>query len=145
MSGTENPAYFFEQKFYCLSNASAFAFRWQLEIWMTAEHAYQASKFEDSVYRAEVRTALSPLNARIVAHTYKLSWRTDWTQIQLKIMEEILRTKLQQHSFVRRQLKGTGNRPIIMQSSTDSFWGCGADKNGTNYLGKIWMKLRAEV
>ena len=34
---------------------------------------------------------------------------------------------------------------VPADTPTDSFWGCGADRKGQNELGKLWMKLRAEL
>jgi len=39
----------------------------------------------------------------------------------------------------------TGDRELIEDSWWDSFWGWGADQRGQNMLGKLWMKLRAEL
>ena len=60
-------------------------------------------------------------------------------------MEDILRLKLEQHPFVLKRLLETKNRIIVEDSPSDSFWGWGSDKEGSNHLGKLWMKIREEI
>jgi predicted NAD-dependent protein-ADP-ribosyltransferase YbiA (DUF1768 family) len=60
-------------------------------------------------------------------------------------MEALLRLKLAQHSWVRERLLATGDAEIIEDSPKDSFWGRGPDWKGKNHLGRLWMKLRAEL
>ena len=43
-----------------------------------------------------------------------------------------------------KKLLEAGDRRIVEDSSKDSFWGWGPNKDGRNELGKIWMRLRDE-
>lgn len=59
-------------------------------------------------------------------------------------MTEIVRGKVTQNVDVRTCLLATGSKKIVENSPWDSFWGCGADGNGENQMGKILMQLRGE-
>ena len=60
-------------------------------------------------------------------------------------MYRILKAKAEQHEYVRRKLLATGDRELIEDSWRDSFWGWGPNKDGQNMLGKLWMKVRANL
>jgi ribA/ribD-fused uncharacterized protein len=136
---------FFEGRWYMFSNFSAFAVYYDNFLWMTAEHAYQAAKFEDPETRRHIRNAHSAHEAKQLAKVFRHEADKDWPQRKLGVMEEILRAKLTQHDYVARQLWETGDREIVEDSPYDSFWGSGSDGKGENHLGKIWMKLRTEI
>jgi len=68
-----------------------------------------------------------------------------YTDKDLKVMEDIVRHKLKQNSYVMHKLLQTGKRKIVEDSPKDSFWGWGPKRDGRNELGKIWMKLKTEV
>lgn len=144
-SGLNKPILFYETEFYIFSNFSSFTVEWKGVSWMTAEHAYQAAKFEDKSIQEKIRKANSAHDAKKIAETHKSERREDWGDIKLSIMEEIVRTKLSQHSYIQKRLKQTGDREIIENSPKNSFWGWGSNKDGQNNLGKIWMKLRNEL
>ena len=139
------PVLFHERQFYCFSNFSSFKVFVFSEHWMTAEHAYQASKFVDFVPRMHIRRTSSAYDAKKCMRSYQDKVREDWPQVKLLLMETICRAKLQQHSFIQECLLETGDRDIIEDSLNDSFWGWGPDQKGFNHLGKIWMKLRDEM
>ncbi len=141
----QEPVFFYERQFYMFSNFSAFAVIWQGQKWMTSEHAYQAAKFTDPIIQDEIRNALSAYAAKKVARSFDDQRRPDWAEVKLGVMEDILRAKLAQHAHIQTKLRETGAREIIEDSPTDSFWGCGPDHRGQNHLGKLWMKLRAEL
>ena len=60
-------------------------------------------------------------------------------------MLDILRAKASQHEYVRRKLLATGDRELIEDSWRDDFWGWGANRDGLNMLGKLWMEVRTEI
>lgn len=139
-------ATFYEVKFYALSNFSSFSVRWRGRPWMTAEHAYQAGKFSDPKIVLRIFQASSAHEAKQIARRNAPSRRVDWCDaVKLALMEEILREKFRQHSYVRETLARTGDMEIVEDSPTDSFWGSGSGGKGQNHLGKIWMKLREEM
>ncbi len=141
----KDEALFHDGQWYMFSNFSAFAVYWENHLWMTAEHAYQAAKFEEPETRRQIRHALSAHEAKRLAKVFRSEADPDWPRRKLAVMEEILRAKLAQHEYVREMLIKTGKLEIIEDSVTDCFWGRGRDWRGENHLGKIWMKLRAEI
>lgn len=141
---------FYEREGYMLSNFSAHAVDFEVcgkkYAFMTAEHAYQASKFTDTDNVVRVRDARSPREAKAVAHSMLTYYRTDWSdEIKLKVMEEILYAKLNQHQEVREFLLASGNKELVENSLKDSFWGTGRDEMGKSHLGKLWMQVREKI
>lgn len=136
---------FYEREFYTFSNFSSFAIEWKGVLWMTSEHAYQAAKFDSQEIQEEIRNARSAHDAKKVAEMHSAEKKKEWEEIKLKVMEDILRAKLAQHPYVKKKLLQTGDQQLVEDSWRDAYWGWGPDKNGANHLGKLWMKLRAEL
>lgn len=138
---------FYEREFYPFSNFSSFRVHWHGADWMTSEHAYQAAKFFDCAPDIVARIGL----ARSSHDAYKLARemndlrRPDWSEVKVATMEDICRHKLGQHAYIRTKLDATGDWTLVEDSPVDSFWGIGADGQGQNQLGTIWMKLREEM
>ena len=130
---------------YFLSNFSSFKVRWRDFEWMTSEHAYQAAKFDDPEIVDKIKSAISAYDAKKIAQANRAKAMKNWPEIKMAIMEEILRAKLARHPYIQRKLFESGQREIVENSPTDSFWGRGPDWKGQNWLGRIWMKLRAEM
>lgn len=143
---TEAAVYFFTPAFYPLDNYSAHAISLWGERFATAEHAFQWKKF--SVNHPEIAAGIlsapSPEAVKDISDAHKPKQPHDWPDIKVSVMEEVLTAKAQQHKDVRDILVKTGTREIIDNSPVDGFWGIGADKNGQNIIGKIWMKIRDE-
>lgn len=139
---------FYEREHYYMSNFSSFAIEMDGELWMTSEHAYQALKFSHKKHKdiiKKVRDAPSAHEAKKIARKYADSVRPDWDKVKVYIMEDICRLKLHQHPYIQKKLKETGDEELVEDSPKDAFWGWGPHKDGENHLGKIWMKLRAEL
>lgn len=77
------------------------------------------------------------------AHTDKR--RSDWQDVKVDIMTELVRAKADQNEDVKVCLIKTGNKHIVENSPWDTFWGCGKDGSGNNQMGKILMKIRDEI
>ncbi len=141
---TEDAIYFYTPVFYALDNFSAHT----IEIWgkkfQTSEHAYQWKKFIDSnpEIAEQIFNATSPNEVKKISDIHKSEASRNFPDLKLKIMEEILRAKTEQHEKVRIILKESGNKTIVENSPIDSFWGVGPDGKGENALGKLWMKIR---
>ena len=135
---------FYEREFYMFSNFSAFAVKYDGDMWPTAEHAYQAKKFYDFDIRDKIKSARSAQEAKQIAKVFEHEIRDDWEEVKLRAMEEIIWAKLSQHPYIQEKLLQTGGADIIEDSHKDAFWGWGPNKDGENHLGKIWMKLRKE-
>lgn len=143
---TPTQVFFYEQDFYVLSNFSAFRLKWSGADFNTSEHAYHWEKFHDvPQIQNVIFCAPSAHEAFKLAERFKDKSRPDWDEVRVGIMENILCAKAEQPEYVRRKLLATGDRELIEDSWRDDFWGWGADKNGKNMLGKLWMKIRAEM
>jgi len=121
------------------------------KIWPTAEHAYQAQKFLDpelrntirGTIRGSIREEKDPNIAKKIADQHKEDIREDWEDIKIAVMCAVLKDKLSQYTELKQQLLNTGQSEIIEYTEKDKFWGRGACGAGHNYLGKLWMFLRA--
>ncbi len=140
------PIYFYDQWYDVLNNFSANAVEIDGVLYPTSEHAYQAAKCTDPNGKREVIAAMSPLLAKEVSNQkYKSAKDPEWDTKKLKVMESILRSKLEQHQEVREALAKSGNEEIAEDSPVDAFWGRGRDGAGENQLGRLWMKIRSEL
>jgi N-glycosidase YbiA len=137
---------FYTPPFYALNNFSPHMVEVDGYLYPTAEHAFQTIKLTDSTAKAAIRSARSPLEAQRLANDAYAEYKDpDWLDKRVRVVEKILRLKLEQHVEVREVLARTGNEAIEEDSPTDYFWGVGADGTGQNQLGKLWMKIRAEL
>jgi N-glycosidase YbiA len=136
---------FYEGPYYMFSNFSSFAVNWKGKLWMTSEHAYQAAKFLDPILQEKIWNTRSAYDSKILARSFDDKKREDWQEINLEIMEEIVRAKLEQHPYIQKKLIESGSKLLVETSPNDDFWGWGPNKDGQNHLGKIWMKLRDEM
>jgi len=147
----------FKGKYRFLSNFYNVELVWEKIIWPSSEHAYQASKSADRATRIAISKVLNPATVKRIGRgaefvvnekTYKVVTRSDWEQIKIKIMEEIVRAKFRQNSDLTLKLLDTGDS-IIEEGNTwkDKFWGIcpPGSGDGRNELGKILMKIRNEA
>lgn len=143
---TEECVYFYISSYSVLDNTSAH----QVKIWdkmfPTAEHAYQWKKYAESHPHVAERVplALSPYEVKQISDAYKKEVSSAFLSSKIAVMEEILRAKYAQHKDVEDALTRSGNKNIMENSPTDSFWGIGADGQGENVIGVLWMKIRKE-
>ena len=80
-----------------------------------------------------------------IAYANRDKRRSDWNEVKLSIMEELLRLKIEQNPYVKKKHLQTEDYIIVEDSPKDSFWGWGPNRDGENQLGKLWMKLREEI
>ena len=141
---TENTVYFFTTAFHPLDNFSAHSIRLWGKDFPTAEHAFQWKKFSTNHpdIAAAILSAKSPHLVKEISNANKDKQPETWHKDKVGVMEEILRAKTEQHEDVQETLRKTGSRKIIENSPVDSFWGIGAEGNGKNVVGEIWMKIR---
>lgn len=145
-TGTSPPVLFYGTEWYLFSNFSAFNLYWCGIRFHTSEAAYHWEKFRGQpTIQFAIQDALSAHEAFKIAEAYKTWRRSDWDAVKLEIMRDILRAKVDQHEYVKRKLLQTGDRELIEDSWRDSFWGWGEDHKGQNWLGKLWMQVRAEL
>ena len=141
-----SPILFYGGEFgYCFSNFAAFNVVWRGRTWQTSEHAFQAACFDDVEIIEEIFNAPSAHDALMLAIKHLDRARPTWKEDRLLIMKEICQAKLEQHPYIQRALKQSGEAELVEDSPKDEFWGRGADWTGENNLGKVWMELRAEM
>jgi ribA/ribD-fused uncharacterized protein len=114
------------------------------ELYSTVEHAYQAAKTLNPHERREIQLADKPGKAKNLGK--KVTLRSDWETIKLKVMEELVRRKFNDFDYtLKNQLLATGDQELIEGNWWgDTFWGV-CNGIGENQLGKILMKVRDEL
>jgi len=116
------------------------------EVFLTVEHAYQASRIKPGPEREAIKNAASPLAAWEEGQKFKNNPVLTVPSFDKDaIMEELFRAKLAQHPHIREILLESGDRTIIKMHEQDAYWGTGPGGKGQNKMGKIWMKIRAEI
>lgn len=138
---------FYDREFYIFSNFAATEIVYDDITYPTTEHAYQALKFRETnpdIFRMILETP-SPHEAKKLAARARRHQDPEWESKKLEVMEALLRKKLKRHSYVAKKLLQTSGHTIYEDSPYDSYWGIGKDGSGENHLGKLWMKLRAEL
>lgn len=137
------PITFFRGKYAFLSNFHPSPIHLEDGIYANVEAAFQASKTDNPEERAEVRKQNSPTMAKRKGR--KVTLRPDWDQVKLEIMHDLVRQKFTRHPELKEKLLATGEEELIEGNNwNDRFWGVSKGQ-GQNHLGKILMKIRAEV
>lgn len=115
--------------------------------WPTSEHLYQALKFYGvNMERFKyIAAAPGPRMAAAIGRSKELAIRPDWEEVKVDAMRYVVALKFFQSDDIKYKLIGTHDAELIEDSPFDSFWGCGADGNGMNMLGKILMEVRAKL
>lgn len=140
------PINFLETRFMDLSPFSAHEVVVDGLVFKTVEHGYHALRIKPGPERDEIMQQTSPMNAWRAGQKYKNNpdlLVPDYDKYQ--IMEKLSRAKLEQHNDVRAVLLATGTRKLLKVYDTDYYWGTAVDGSGENQMGKLWMKLRAEL
>ena len=110
--------------------------------WPTAEHFFQAQKFEDAAHRERIRRALTPKRAAEMGRTREVPPRADWDEARVEVMRRVVTTKFLAHPGPRELLLSTGDRPLVESAPGDAFWGVGPEGTGENRLGRILEEVR---
>jgi len=144
-----SPIYFYDRgkPFFEFTNFSLHSIEYDRKLYATAEHLYQAFKFmtTDPALAELIRTQPSARAARKEAGYQRAHQRSDWFEVNVEVMDDILHAKFIQHEDLREKLLETGNRELIEDSPDDLFWGIGRDGQGRNELGKALMRLRGRL
>ncbi len=112
-------------------------------VYATVEHAFQAAKTFDRAEKQSVAEATTPGAAKRLGR--KVQLRPDWEQVKIGIMEDLVRLKFTTHADLRDKLLATGDGELVEGNTwNDRFWGV-CRGQGRNELGKILMKIRAEL
>ncbi|MEA5576078.1 NADAR family protein [Anabaena sp. UHCC 0451] len=142
--------YFYKawQPYGCFSNFSSHSIEIEGMYWPTVEHYYQAQKFvnsKDEVIIPLIYAAATPEVAAALGRCSTRKLRPDWEIVKTDVMRLAVLKKFLTHERIQAVLLATGDEVLVENSPTDYFWGCGADKTGQNYLGKILMSVREEI
>ena len=132
----------------CFSNFSPHSIHLGDLTWPTSEHYYQAQKYigtPDQDICDAIRHAPTPEAAAALGRTPHYWVRPDWDNIKPRIMYQAVWTKFSTHLDIQAILLATGDELIVENSDRDPYWGCGADGQGENRLGKILMQVRHEL
>jgi len=139
----------------------------QGKLYATAEHAYQALKYDypgapaaNAAHAEAIRTARTPAIAKALSNPnpsrpLRWKWETEYNQKARKfhesgsrcrpnwenekdaVMSSVLLCKFSQDAHCKKVLLETGDAKLVEASPTDSYWGSGRDGRGRNRLGQL--------
>ena len=133
----------FQGEYRFLSNFWPAEVRFEGLIYPSSEHAYQAAKSLDPAERKRIAALPTPSAAKKAGAALKL--RPNWDTEKFNVMETVVRDKFTRHADLRVKLLATGDAELIEGNTWgDRTWGVFEGK-GENRLGKILMKIRAEL
>lgn len=112
--------------------------------WPSAEHYYQAMKYEGSI-KDKIRAASHPKDARKIGRNIFRRKRSDWKKIRNIVMTRALYTKCKTHESVAEALLDTGDKPLANNRYGEYYWGIGRDGRGENHYGKILQNVRKRL
>ena len=126
-----------------LSNFHPSPVRLDGETYPTVEHAFQAAKTGDSAARERIRDAKTPASAKALGRRVQL--RGDWEDVKVGTMTDLVRQKFIAHPDLATKLLATHDAELVEGNTWgDRFWGMSRG-TGRNELGRILMKIRAEI
>jgi N-glycosidase YbiA len=132
----------------CFSNFSPHAIDLEGVTWATAEHYYQAHKFQDTKFAElmwQIHAAPTPEIATKIGRNPEYQTHPNWDLRKCAVMYRAVLQKFSTHLDLRQILLDTIDAEIIEDSPVDYFWGCGIDRSGANQLGRILMQVRADL
>jgi ribA/ribD-fused uncharacterized protein len=105
-----------------------------------AEAAFQAQKTLNPDERAVFANFDGPQAKK---YGRKVTLRSDWEQVKVGVMHDVVLAKFQQNPALAAQLIATGDADLVEGNSWgDTFWGVDNTRGGSNELGKILMAVR---
>jgi len=130
----------FRGEYRFLSNFYLHPIVFEGDLYPSLEHAFQAAKSLDPAERKLVRLCVKPGDAKRTGR--KITRRSDWDDIRVSVMRELLFQKFNAGPL-RQRLLGTGDAQLIEGNDWgDVFWGVCRGR-GENWLGKLLMEVRA--
>jgi N-glycosidase YbiA len=136
-----------------LGNMSPYPLERERKVFRTAEALFQCLRFQDEFCIEEIRDQKSPMAAKMIAKRHKANMVVVPMGLKdLNNMNLVLGLKVEQHPVIKKQLIETGDEEILEDCSKRArgsglFWGAALKDGqwqGENWLGKLWMKVRAE-
>lgn len=121
------------------------SFELEGEHWSSAEHYYQAMKFQSEQYKEKVRNADTIQLARKLGKARFKRKRADWPNVRSTVMTRAMYILCRTHPEVKAELLATKDLKLVENSQYDYFWGCGRDRRGHNHFGKVLMNVRAKL
>ena len=108
----------------------------------SSEAAFQAQKCKEDKDKVAF-TEMTPDEAKKAGR--RTDMREDWDQIKFDEMYEIVKAKFSQNESLKTRLLATGDA-FLEEGNTwgDKIWGT-VNGEGENNLGKILMRVRAEL
>lgn len=132
----------FKGKYYFLSNFYEAPVVYGGLQYLNNEAAFQAQKTLDNLCRLEF-TRMHPNEAKRLGRQVKL--RADWEYVKDNVMYEVVLSKFKQNPGLCMKLLATGTQPLVEGNTWgDKYWGM-VNGVGENHLGKILMRVRAEL
>lgn len=125
-----------------LSNFYPSPVLWEGVEYPTVEHAYQAAKCKFPSEADRIRKKSTPAMAKYAGRYVTL--KSDWAEIRLAVMDELLRQKFG-NDPLRLMLLRTAPKKLIEENTwNDRYWGT-VNGEGRNILGKLLMRIRKEI
>ncbi|MEW2555117.1 NADAR family protein [Streptomyces zhihengii] len=114
------------------------------ESYASVLHGYWALSVADVADRGRIRDAGSGREAHDLGG--RATHRSDWPDVRLAVMAELLRAKFTQHPELARVLLSTGDARISYTGFSESpFWRDVPDGRGRNWMGRLLELTRSEL
>ena len=132
----------FDGKYDFLSNFYECAVKYNGLNYNNSEAAFQAQKCKDE---GDKRQFCNLIAGRAKRLGRRVDMRDDWDDIKDNIMYEIVKEKFGSNDDLKSLLVDTGDTELIEGNNwRDTYWGV-CNGVGENKLGKILMRVRAEL
>ena len=128
-----------------LANYSNHGFTKDGTYYKTAEHFYQASKFDNKKIIDKIINCETPKEASVIGRDRNNKRISNFKNIKIDKMYEAIYLKFSQNKDIRSKLIETRNEEIREMTTKESYWGVGPNEDGLNYTGKILMDVRDKV
>lgn len=128
-----------------LANYSPHGFSIDHVFYKTAEHFYQASKFDDPVLREKIISCETPREAACIGRDRMNPRIPNFKEKKLDVMYQGVLEKFRQNPAICDKLLKTGNEEIREMTDQESYWGMGPHMDGENHMGQILMKVREQL
>ncbi len=113
-------------------------------IFTSVEAAYQAAKTRNPDERRKI-CAMTAEEAKAYGHSKQIRFRSDWHDIRINVMLNLVWQKFYGNKELREKLLATEDAILIKENNEgDTFWGV-CNGVGENHIGKILMDVRQKL